>query len=254
VASSTLSLLDPDRIEAIAEEHADCRAAPASPCWRSVCAVVLSAFEQGLPKGAGSMRSGYMKSLAGLSGSTSFRNMGRRMFPVMQTMLRRRVEELIRETESHVLKGRLAAFRDVLIPDGCVQARQHLVRDPPGTGQPAELKLHASTASSEDRDHVLPTAGSVHDSDGFWPERWEAGALYIYDLGYQSNDRFVEAFARARHLLQRLKETVNPVVVASYGPTGCASSFATRLADAAGKRPARSGMFINKRCSTSTSR
>jgi hypothetical protein len=31
----------------------------------------------------------------------------------MQTMLRRRVEELIRETQSHVLKGRLAAFRDV---------------------------------------------------------------------------------------------------------------------------------------------
>jgi hypothetical protein len=40
------------------------------------------------------------------------------MFPVMQTMLRRRVEELIRETQSHVLKA-LAAFRDVLIPDGC---------------------------------------------------------------------------------------------------------------------------------------
>jgi hypothetical protein len=48
---------------------------------------------------------------------------------------------------------------------------------------------------------------------------WEAGALYIYDLGYQSNDRFVEA-SLAHHLLQRLKETVNPVVVASYGPTG----------------------------------
>jgi hypothetical protein len=62
-----------------------------------------------------------------------------------------------------------------------------------------------STASSEDRDHV-PTAGSVHDSDGFWPERWEAGALYIYDLGYQSNDRFVEASLAHAHLLQRLKD------------------------------------------------
>lgn len=224
VASSTLSLLDPDRIEAIAEDMRIVELHRLHHAGLVVCAVVLSAFEQGSDtEGRWLDAQRVYEELGGpVSGSTSFRNMGRKMFPVMQTMLRRRVEELIRETQSHVLKGRLAAFRDVLIPDGCAFKLASILSGiSPGTGQPAELKLHAVySLRAKTAITVLPTAGSVHDSDCFWPERWEAGALYIYDLGYQSNDRFVEASLAHAHLLQRLKETVNPVVVASYGPTG----------------------------------
>jgi len=76
---------------------------------------------------------------------------------------------------------------------------------------------------------VTATAGSVHDSDGFWPT-WEAGALYIWDLGYQSVDRFVDGALASSHLLQRLKENHNPEALASYGPQGARRT----LSDGAG--------------------
>jgi putative transposase len=224
VASATLSLLDPDRIEALGEDMRIIELHRVHHAGLVVSALVLSAFEQGSDTEGRWLdaQQVYVELGGPVSGATSFRNMGRKMLPVMQTMLRRRVEELIQETKNEVLKGRLAAFRDVLIPDGCAFKLASILSGiSPGTGQPAELKLHAVySLRAKTAITVIPTAGSVHDSDGFWPERWQAGALYIYDLGYQSNDRFVEASLAGAHLLQRLKENVNPVVVASYGPTG----------------------------------
>jgi putative transposase len=130
--------------------------------------------------------------------------------------------ELIRETKDETLKGRLRAFRDVLVPDGCgFKLANVLSGISPGTGQPAELKLHAVySLKVKTAIEVTPTAGSVHDSDCFWPERWEAGALYIYDLGYQNNDRFVTAALAGAQMLQRLKDKADPLVVASYGENG----------------------------------
>lgn len=64
------------------------------------------------------------------------------------------------------------------------------------------------------------TAGSVHDSDGFAPATWQRDALYIWDLAFVSHERFVAAATAGAHVLQRLKSGGNPVVVASYGPTG----------------------------------
>ena len=84
-----------------------------------VCAVVLSAFEQGSDtEGRWLDAQRVHEELGGpVSGSTSFRNMGRKMFPVMQTMLRRRVEELIRETQSHQ-QAVLDLDLDVDVTDG----------------------------------------------------------------------------------------------------------------------------------------
>jgi putative transposase len=59
----------------------------------------------------------------------------------------------------------------------------------------------------------------VHDSDGFWPE-WIEGALYIWDLGFESKERFIDANQARAHVLQRLKSSSNPVVLTSYGPSG----------------------------------
>lgn len=111
----------------------------------------------------------------------------------------------------------------MLIPDGCAfklaNALSGVYR---GTGQAAELKLHAvysvraGTAIS-----IETSAGSVHDSDGFWPKRWEPGALYIWDLGYNSHERFIDAVQAGAIVLQRLKDGANPIALASYGPTGC---------------------------------
>ena len=152
---------------------------------------------------------------------TSIRNVGRKMLPVMHAMLRRRMKALAAEAKTGELRGRLQAFGDVLIPDGCAfKLASVLSGISPGTGQPAELKLHAVySVKAGSALSVTPTAGSVHDSDGFWPA-WEAGALYIWDLGYQSVDRFVDGAIAGAHLLQRLKNKHNPIVVASYGPTG----------------------------------
>lgn len=66
----------------------------------------------------------------------------------------------------------------------------------------------------------------MHDSDGLHPERWEAGALYIWDLGYNSYERIVEAVGAGAHVLQRLKDGANPVALASYSPTGARRQLA----------------------------
>jgi putative transposase len=83
------------------------------------------------------------------------------------------------------------------------------------------LKLHAVySMRAGGAVSVEPSAGSTHDSDGFWPERWEKGALYLWDLGFENKERFIDAKLAEAHVLQRLKSSNNPVVLASYGPTG----------------------------------
>jgi hypothetical protein len=74
--------------------------------------------------------------------------------------------------------------------------------------------------------------GSEHDSDGFWPKAWENNALYIWDLGFVNNERFIDAVKGDAHVLQRLKDSMNPIVLASYGPTGTRRE----LVDGHGKR------------------
>lgn len=224
VAASTLAMLDPARIEALGEDLRVVQLHRLHHAGLVVCALVLSAFERKSDtEGRWLDAQNVYRELGGPdSGTTSFRTMGRKMFPVMQEMVRRRLNELIRETKDEALKGRLRVFRDVLIPDGCAFKLASILSGiSPGTGQPAELKLHAVySLKAKTAIEVTPTAGSVHDSEGFWPERWEAGALYLWDLGYQNNDRFVEASLAGALLLQRLKEKANPVVLASYGPAG----------------------------------
>jgi hypothetical protein len=147
--------------------------------------------------------------------------MGRKLLPVMQKMVGRRVKMLADAAKTTELRGRLKSFGDVLVPDGCAfKLASVLSGISPGTGQPAEIKLHSVySVKAATAVEVTPTAGSVHDSDGFWPT-WEPGALYIWDLGYQNVDRFVDGALAGAHLLQRLKDNHNPVIVASYGARG----------------------------------
>jgi hypothetical protein len=205
-----------------------------------VCALVLSSFRQSEVEGRWLDAAATYRDLGGPeTGMTSIRNMGRKMLPVMQTMLRRRTKQLAEQAKTLELRGRLETFHDVLIPDGCAfKLASVLSGISPGTGQPAELKLHTVySVKARTALEVTPTAGSVHDSDGFWPT-WKPGVLYIWDLGFQSVERFVEATLAGAHLLQRLKDNHNPEVVASYGPTGArrairdADGATVRLEDA----------------------
>lgn len=223
VEQSVLAMLDPDRIDALAEDLRVVQRHRAHHPGLVICALVLSSFmAESDVDGRWLDAAAVYRDIGGPeTGMTSFRNMGRKLLPVMQAMLRRRMKQLADEAKTTELRGRLKAFRDVLVPDGCAFKLASVMSGiSPGTGQPAEIKLHtvysvkAGTALE-----VTPTAGSVHDSDGFKPT-WVNGALYIWDLGYQSVDRFVDGSLAGAHLLQRLKDNHNPEIVASYGATG----------------------------------
>lgn len=235
VERTVLSQLDPVLIEALAEDMAVVQRHRVHHAGLLVCAVILSAFErESDAEGRWLDAATIYRDLGGPeTGMTSIRNMGRKMLPVMQKMLRRRMKALADEAKTAELRGRLKSFGDVLVPDGCAfKLASVLSGISPGTGQPAEIKLHAVySVKAATAVEVTPTAGCVHDSDGFWP-KWEAGALYIWDLGYQNVDRFVEGALAGAHLLQRLKDNHNPELIASYGARG----GRREIRDADGKR------------------
>jgi hypothetical protein len=223
VESSVLELLDPARLEAMAEDMRVLERHRTHHVGLVGCAMVLSALQRSTDtQGRFLDAQRTYEALGGPEGSASgFRYQARKSGPVLQKLLRRRMDAMRKETDDPELRGRLAAFRDVLIPDGCAfklaRALSHLYS---GTGQQAELKLHAVySVRSAGVTSVETTSGSVHDSDGFWPE-WQAEALYIWDLGFTSNERFVDAVQAESHVVQRLKTSGNPVVLASYGETG----------------------------------
>jgi Transposase DDE domain len=225
VEQATLGMLDPERIEGMAEDMGVVRRKRVHHLGLLVCSLVLSALERSTDtEGRWLDAQTTYRSLGGEDSSkTSFRIMARKAVPVMNRLMRRRLKALGERVGQGEMRGRLEAFADVLIPDGSAfKLASALSGVHPGTGCPAELKLHTvysvrrGTAVS-----ITATAGSVHDSDEFWPETWEAGALYIWDLGYNSYERFIDAKLADAHVLQRLKDRANPVVIASYGPTGC---------------------------------
>lgn len=225
VEQSTLSMLDPDRIEAIGEDMRIIQRKRVHHGGLLVCAFVLSALERSTDTEGRLLdaRLTYQQLGGPESGRTSFRRMALKMRPVMQRMLRERMRQLETRAETPELRGRLRGFADVLVPDGCAfklaNALSGVYR---GTGQAAELKLHAVySVRAASAISIETSAGSVHDSDGFWPKRWEPGALYIWDLGYNSYERFIDAVQAGAIVLQRLKDGANPIALASYGLTGC---------------------------------
>src|SRR5262249_34614554 len=141
-----------------------------------------------------------------VSGKTSFRNNVHQAVPLMRDVLQRRLAAMQASTDDREMRGRLKAFTDVLIPDGCAfKLAAALSNVYAGTSQPAELKLHAVySVRVGGATSVKMAPGSEHDSDGFWPKEWEKNALYLWDLGFVSNERFIDAVEGGAHVLQRL--------------------------------------------------
>jgi Transposase DDE domain len=224
VEHSVVAMLDPDRIEALAEDMRLFERKRVHHAGLVVCAFVLSAFERSTDTEGRLLdaRMTYEQLGGPRSGKGSFRRMAHKLLPVWHQLVRRRLHALAQTTPNDEMRGRLAKLTDVLIPDGCAfKLARALAGLYPGTGTVAELKLHAvysvrAGASLEDK----RTAGRTTDTKTFWPETWTRGALYLWDLGYQDNQRFVEATEAGAYVLQRLKEISNPVVLASYGPAG----------------------------------
>lgn len=224
VEQSALAMLDPDLIDAQAEDMGLIERRRVHHPGLLVGALILSALQRSTDtQGRWLDAQRTYESIGGAhSGKTSFRNKVRKLVPLMNRMLRRRLKKLAERTTDNALRGRLMHFADVLVPDGCAfKVATALSGLYPGTGTDAELKLHAvHSVRAGGAVDIQSSAGSVHDSDGFWPETWEQGALYLWDLGYENKERFVDAALADAHVLQRLKSISNPVVLASYGPTG----------------------------------
>lgn len=224
IAATMVCFLDPDRISALAQDLRVVQRERVHDAGLVVCSLVLSAFARSTDTQGRFLDA--QLTYRGLGGPDStprsFRNMARKLLPVLQEMLKRCLRKLADMASHPVLRGRLERFADVIIPDGCAfKLANALSGVYKGTGQPAELKLHAVySLRARSVTRVDASAGSVHDSDGFWPERWESGALYIWDLGYNCYERFIDAAEAGAIPLQRLKAGANPVVVASYGKTG----------------------------------
>ena len=224
IEETALELLDPDRIELMAEDMRLVERHRVHHVGLVVNALVLSTMQRSTDtQGRWLDAQATYEMIGGAdSGTTSFRNQVRKMAPVLRKLLQRRLRAIAAEAGTPELRGRLRDFADVLIPDGCAfELAAALSNIYAGTGQPAELKLHAVySVRASGVQSIKATAGSVHDSDGFWPEQWKKGALYLWDLAFVSHERFVDAVSAGAHVLQRLKSDGNPIVLASYGTTG----------------------------------
>jgi putative transposase len=224
VEQSAVDMLDPERLLALAEDMRIARRKRVHHAGLIIDSLILSALQRSTDtEGRWLDAQRVYEALGGKrSGETSFRNQVRKLRPVMHRLLRRRLSALAARATDDKLRGRLKHFRDVLIADGCAfKVASALSGVYSGTGTDAELKLHAVySVGAGGCISVERSAGSVHDSDGLHPERWEAGALYIWDLGYNSYERIVEAVQAEAYVLQRLKADANPIALASYGPTG----------------------------------
>jgi putative transposase len=224
VEQTAVEMLDPERILALAEDMRVSQRKRVHHAGLVIDSLILSALQRSTDTEGRWLDAQRTYEMLGgkRSGQTSFRNQVRKLCPVMHRLLRRRLSGLADRTKDDLLRGRLKHFRDVLIADGCAfKIAKALSGAYPGTGTDAELKLHAVySVGAGGCVAVERSAGSTHDSDGLHPARWEAGALYIWDLGYNSYERIVEAVSAGAYVLQRLKTGANPIALASYGPTG----------------------------------
>lgn len=235
VERTAVEMLDPERILALAEDMRVTQRKRVHHAGLVIDSLILSALQRSTDTEGRWLDAQRTYEMLGgkRSGATSFRNQVRKLAPVMHRLLRRRLSKLATRAQDDELRGRLEHFRDVLIPDACAfKIAKALSGVYPGTGTDAELKLHAIySVGAGGCISVERSAGSMHDSDGLHPARWEAGALYIWDLGYNSYERVVESVSAGAHMLQRLKDGANPVVLASFSQTG----IRRQLADDDGK-------------------
>jgi hypothetical protein len=224
IESSAMELLDPDRLQAIAEDLRVVERHRGYDAGLVAVSIVLSALQRSTDTQGRLVdaRRVYEMLGGGATRESGFRKVARKVAPVLREVLKRRLGTLATTAATPELRGRLEALRDVLIPDGCgFKLAAALASTYAGTGQDSELKLHAVySVRAGGIVSLEATAGSTHDNDGFKPQDWQAGALYIWDLGYNDYGRVVAATRAGALVLQRLKTGANPQMIASYGENG----------------------------------
>jgi hypothetical protein len=135
-----------------------------------------------------------------------FRRAVHRVAPLLLDLLKARLATAA--TANPVLTGRLAAFTDLLIPDGSVfKLAAALAEGLPGTSTAAALKLHAvySVRAAGPVD-VAFTDGRAPDSQHFMPTQ-VAGVLYLWDIGYKD---YARVQGDGAVVARRARETAAP--------------------------------------------
>lgn len=224
IETSAIDLLDPDRLQAIAEDLRVVERKRGYDAGLVAVSLILSALQRSTDTQGRLVdaRRVYEMLGGGKAQESGYRKVARKVGPVLRVLLKRRLGALATTVKSPELCGRLEALRDVLIPDGCAfKLAAALAGSYAGTGQDSELKLHAVySVRAGGVVSLRATAGVVHDNDGFAPQSWQQGALYIWDLGYNDYGRVIAATKAGALVLQRLKTGANPTVIASYGEAG----------------------------------
>jgi len=223
IETSAMDLLDPDRLQAIAEDLRLVERRRGYHAGLVAVSLILSALQRSTDTQGRLVdaRRVYEMLGGGNAKESGFRKVARKVGPVLSEILRRRLAALAGTTSNPELRGRLSRFRDILIPDGCgFKLASTLASTYAGTGQDSQIKLHAVySVRAGGLVSLHTTAGSVHDNEGFAPV-WQPGALYIWDLGYNDYGRVVAATKAGALVLQRLKDGANPKVLASFGEGG----------------------------------
>jgi hypothetical protein len=223
IEASAMELLDPERLHAIAEDLRVVERRRGYDAGLVAVSIVLSALQRSTDTQGrlADARRVYEMLGGGRTQESGFRKVARKVAPVLREILDRRIRMLAANATSPELRGRLSAFRDVLMPDGCgFKLANKLAGSYAGTGQDSQLKLHAVySVRATGLVSLHTTAGTVHDNEGFTPA-WQQGALYIWDLGYNDYGRVIEATEAEAIVLQRLKAGANPRVLASFGDGG----------------------------------
>lgn len=223
IEADTTDLLDPDRLQAIAEDLRLVERRRGYHAGLVAVSIVLSALQRSTDTQGrlADARNVYEMLGGGATRESGFRKVARKVAPVLQEILSRRLVRLAATATTPELRGRLSAFRDVLIPDGCgFKLASALASTYAGTGTDSEMKLHAVySVRAGGLVSLSESAGNVHDNDGFTPA-WQPGALYIWDLGYNDYGRVVDATKAGALVLQRLKSGANPKVIASFSEGG----------------------------------
>lgn len=151
----------------------------------------------------------------------AFRKAMGRAADVLLHLLQQWMGELAKLDAWAPLRGRLAFFKDLRLTDSTsFKLTRALVAALPGSGSAAALKLHAVySVRAQGAVSVEATAGREHDSPHFHPA-WVAGALYLWDLGYNDYARVTQAHLAGAYLVQRLKDKANPRTLAWYDALG----------------------------------
>lgn len=117
------------------------------------------------------------------------------------------------------LRGRMAAFRDVIMTDSTIVRLHELLADVYPANRTnhtkAALKTHVIVSvTGAGRQSVRITSERKHDGPVFRVGRWVAHKLLLFDLGYFNYHLFSCIDRNKGYFVSRLKANANPTIVA----------------------------------------